>query len=205
MSSKRKKKREQRAEQESQVKIAEPDDSKRQDADEDSVECELDSAEAMRREIAEWKDKFLRAKAEQNNALRRAANEAEETVRFANMRLLRGLLDVVDDFDRSIEAASAGESVDAVLGGIRLVREKLDRFLADQGVEPIQAEGEAFDPARHEALMQQPATDCEPGTVIQQASRGYTLRDRVLRPAKVIVAAAPQDSEELRTDEQETA
>jgi len=145
----------------------------------------------LRREVAEWKDKYLRALAEQQNAMRRAANERDDSIRFANAGLLRSLLEVVDDFDRAMDAAQQAETAAGVVDGVKLVQEKLAKFLRDQNVEPIEAQGAMFDPGQHEALLQQPSAEHAAGTVIQQVQRGYRLRDRVLRPAKVIVAAGP--------------
>ncbi len=154
---------------------------------------ENDEVTRLRVEVGEWKDKFLRAKAEQQNVARRAANELEESIRYANTGVLRALVDVADDLDRTLEAAGKSESVEAVVDGVRMVRDKLNSMLRNHHVEPIEAENQPFDPARHEALMQQPSAEHEPGTVVQQVQKGYTLRERVLRPAKVIVAAPPAD------------
>jgi molecular chaperone GrpE len=151
------------------------------------------SAELLeaRQEAEGWKDKFLRAKAEQQNALRRAENEREETIRYGNAALLRGLIGALDDLDRTIEAAEQSPSVDNLLTGVKLLRQKFDKLLAEHRVETIEAHDQVFDPARHEALMQQPTADKPAGTVLRQVQRGYALHDRVLRPAKVIVAAEP--------------
>jgi len=156
---------------------------------------QVDEATRLRQEVEEWKDRFLRAKAEQQNAARRAAGELEESVRYANRNVFKALLDVVDDFERTMEGIESAGSVDAVVDGVKLVREKLHKLLRDNQVEPIEAENVPFDPAKHEALMQQPSPEHEPGTVIRQVQMGYTFRQRVLRPAKVIVAVAPKEEE----------
>jgi len=157
---------------------------------------EIDPLVQARNEAQEWKDKCLRALAEVQNALRRAANEREDAVRYANGSLLRGLLEVVDDFERALAGAGQCDSAAAVLEGVKLVHEKLLKFLRDQKVEAIEAEGTMFDPSQHEAMMQQPSAESAPGTVLQQLQRGYRLHERLLRPAKVIVAAAPPENSE---------
>lgn len=157
---------------------------------------EIDPLVQARNEAQEWKDKYLRALAEVQNALRRAANEREDAVRYANGNLLRNLLEVVDDIERALAGAGQCDSVAAVLEGVKLVHEKLLKFLRDHQVEPIDAEGKAFDPSQHEAMMQQPSAEAAPGTVLQQLQRGYRLHERLLRPAKVIVAAAPPEKTE---------
>ena len=154
-----------------------------------------DALDLLRGELEQWKDKFLRAKAEQQNALRRAENQARESVRFANADLLRSLLDVADDLDRTLEVAGQDGSADAsakgaLVEGVRIIQGKIGKILADNGVTAIEAVGQAFDPSLHEAMMQQPSDKHEAGTVIQQLQTGYQLHNRVLRPAKVIVASA---------------
>lgn len=155
----------------------------------------LSETERLIADAQQWKDKFLRAKAEQRNAQRRAENETRESIRYANAALLRSLLDVMDDLDRTMEAANDGGHDDALVEGVRLIQGKVRKILADNGVTPIDAVGKAFDPNHQEALMRRPSTEHEPGTVIQQVQSGYMLRDRVLRPAKVIVSAPPVDNE----------
>ncbi len=155
----------------------------------------------LTREVNEWKDKYLRAKAEQQNAAKRAANELEESIRYANTGLLRSLLDIVDDFERTVEASANSDSVATVVEGMKLIENKVEKLLKDHHVEAIEAEKVPFDPSRHAALMQQPTVDHEPGTVIQQIQKGYILRDRVLRPAQVIVASAPTEQEEAVSED----
>lgn len=170
------------------------------DHDATVTEGSTDEVDVLRSELEQWKDKFLRAKAEQQNALRRAENQARESVRFANADLLRSLLDVVDDLDRTIEVADQdgsgnASSQGALVEGVRLIQGNIDKILADNGVTAIKAVGQPFDPSLHEAMMQQPSDEHEAGTVIQQVRTGYKFYDRVLRPAKVIVASAkPTDA-----------
>lgn len=158
----------------------------------------ISEVDALRAEVAQWEDKFLRAKAEQQNALRRAENQARVSIQYANADLLRSLVEVADDLDRTMEVAiqsSAGdaESGGVLIEGVRLIQGKIRKILADNNVTAIDAVGHAFDPSLHEALMQQPSDEYDAGTVIQQVQAGYTFHDRVLRPTKVIVAAARPD------------
>jgi molecular chaperone GrpE len=146
------------------------------------------SAEQQAR-IDALQDQLLRAKAETQNVQRRAALERNEAIRFANAELMRSLIPVLEDFDRTFENADAAAEK-SILEGIRLVHANLIKALRDAGLEPIEARGEDFDPAIHEALMHQPTDNAPPGRVIDQVTRGYRLRDRVLRPARVVVAKA---------------
>ncbi|MCO6438054.1 MAG: nucleotide exchange factor GrpE [Phycisphaerae bacterium] len=153
---------------------------------------DADAPEALRERIASLEDALLRARAEVQNIQRRAANERAEAVRFGNAELLKAIVPVLDDLDRAIQHATDQADVRALLDGVRLVRENLLKALGSFGLEPIDAAGQPFDPHQHEALMQQPTDAQPPGTVLEEVARGYRLRDRTLRPAKVIVAAASQ-------------
>ncbi len=161
-----------------------------------SVEAvSADDAGTVGAKVAALEDQVLRAKADFQNLQRRAAVERSEAIRYANADLMRSLLSVVDDLERSIAAAEDAEQSSSILDGVRLVYANLVKALSDSGLEVIDAQGEVFDPTIHEALLQQPTTECEPGTVVEQVSKGYRLRDRVIRPAKVIVAKAPGESQ----------
>lgn len=160
-------------------------------ADEPKMTDEPDGPEALRTELAEVKDKLLRARAEQQNLAKRMTNELSEAVRFANASLIKDLLATIDNFDRLMDQ-SATADVEAVRKGARLIRDDLVRVLEGKGLAVIEANGKPFDPRCHEAMLQQPALDTEPGTVIQVLQPGYVLEDRVLRPAKVVVSAAPE-------------
>lgn len=140
--------------------------------------------------IEQLENALLRAKADYQNLSRRLTAERQEAVRFANADLMRSITGVLDDFDRAI-AAAEGEAESGFVQGVRLVRENLLKALSDHGLAAIEAAGQPFDPAQHEALMQQPSSEHAPGTVVEEVSKGYSLRDRVIRPSKVIVAGEP--------------
>jgi molecular chaperone GrpE len=126
--------------------------------------------------------------------MRRSATERTEAVRFANSDIMRAVIPVLDDLDRAIEAASAKQvaSLDrALLDGVKLVRENLLKALREQGLEIIESTGRPFDPHVHEAMMQQPSDEYPAGTVAAELAKGYRLRERTLRPAKVIVSQGP--------------
>jgi len=154
-----------------------------------------DEREALRQELEETRDKLMRARAEAQNLVRRTAVEKSEAIRFANEAFVKALLPVVDDFERTLSAASEARSSEAIVEGVRLVYEKVLKVLKDHNVEPIEAAGKPFDPAFHSAILQQPSTERPPGTVLQEVQKGYCLRDRVVRPSQVIVAAPPTDEE----------
>jgi molecular chaperone GrpE len=139
-------------------------------------------------EIARLKDMALRAHADLDNFRKRAAREKEESLRFANARLLEDLLPVLDSFHLGLDAARQAGAASAVVEGFEMVRRRLEDFLRDHGVEPVPAEGQTFDPSRHEAVGHEPHSEIPEGAVVRQLRAGYTLRDRLLRPATVVVS-----------------
>ena len=133
-------------------------------------------------------DRLLRLAADFENYKKRAAREREEYVALANARLLAELLPVVDDLERALAAAEEHEEAQ-LEEGVRLVYRSLAALLERHGITPIATDGK-FDPHVHEALLSQPAEGVEPGVILSVVQRGYRLGDTVIRPARVIVAAA---------------
>lgn len=159
--------------------------------DEGSVTGE-DLVAILRDKVASLEDGLLRAKADYQNLQRRNTVERSEALRYANTELMKALVVVMDDFERSLQAAGDSNGLEAIMDGVQLVYQNLAKALKEHGLETIQAEGAPFDPEVHEALMNQPSMEAAPGTVLKEVAKGYQLRDRVIRPAKVIVAQAPQ-------------
>lgn len=155
---------------------------------EQSDEAPKDELTTLREQLAEAQDKFLRAKAEAQNIARRAQQEKSDTIRYGNAELLKALLPIVDDFERTLDATADIDQAQPVIDGVNLVYDKLMKLLKDNSVEVIESVGKPFDPTEHAAVMQQPSDEHEPGTVVQEALRGYRYRGRVLRPTQVIVA-----------------
>jgi molecular chaperone GrpE len=140
-------------------------------------------------EADEWKDKYLRARAELSNYQKRAQKDRTDSIRYAVADLARALLPVLDNLDRAVEAATgATGGTEALAEGARLTRDMFVKVLKEFDVTEIEAEGQPFDPAVHEALMEQPSDKHPNRTVLQQVAKGYRLHDRVLRPARVIVS-----------------
>ncbi|MEM9702944.1 MAG: nucleotide exchange factor GrpE, partial [Planctomycetota bacterium] len=157
--------------------------------------------EAAAAERDELKEKLLRAQAETENVRKRSAREQLEGRKYAAVPLAKALLPGLDDLRRAVNAAKASRDAGAdaerlaedLVGGVAAVLQSLEKALAEQGITPIPAVGEPFDPNRHEALAQAPSAEYEPGVVMQEAQRGYAAGDRVVRPSHVIVAAAPAE------------
>jgi len=149
---------------------------------------------AKTREVESLQDKNLRLMAEFDNARKRAAREREEYVRFANESLIRELLPVLDNFDRALQAVKSEPTASAVTAGIELIQRELVRVLEKFGATPFASVGQSFDPERHEAIARVESAEYPEMTVIAETARGYLLHGRVLRPALVTVAVAPDAS-----------
>ncbi len=150
-------------------------------------------------EIAKYRDQSLRSQAELDNFRKRAARDREDSVRYANTGLLDRLLPILDNFELGLDAASKATDASGILQGMSMVRKQLQDFLTESGVETVDAEGQVFDPNIHDALGQEATNEVAEGTVFRQLRKGYKLRDRLLRPATVIVAKAP-DSDAATVD-----
>ena len=140
------------------------------------------------KEIAELKDKYLRTLADSENARKRIRQQADESVRIQRENTLRDLLPVVDNLERAVEAARGGTDAKTVVQGVEMVLRALHDFLRAQGVTPVNAVGQPFDPTKHEAVDHVHSDQHEPNTVVNEFHRGYQIGDRILRPARVSVA-----------------
>jgi len=158
-----------------------------------SAEAQVETVEELRRQVEEKQDRLLRALAEVENIKRRTQREREEYIRYANESLLRDVVPVLDNLDRALEAARGTGEVSGVVGGVELIQRELIKVLERAGVTRYSALGHPFDPTRHEAIARVVSTDAKPGTVIGETLPGYQLHNRVLRPALVSVAAAPDE------------
>jgi molecular chaperone GrpE len=171
------------------------------DADETATGPGPDEAspEAIREEAAENWNKYLRAVAEMDNLRKRSARELENARKYGVEKLAEGLLPVRDSIEAGLKAAEEAEpaSVDvtSLLEGERATLRLLDQALGAVGIREVDPVGEPFDPARHEAMSMLPSAEAEPGSVLTVIQKGYELHDRVLRPARVIVAREPAETD----------
>ena len=150
------------------------------------VEEELDPLALAERQRDDYLDQLRRLAAEFDNYKKRMAREHEELRERAAERLLRDLLPVFDDLGRALTAFETAET-EAIADGVALVHRALWTLLEREGVAELDPTGDMFDPHRHEALLSQPA-DAPEGTVLEVIQKGFLLGDRVLRPARVVVA-----------------
>jgi molecular chaperone GrpE len=144
----------------------------------------------IQKERDEYFDLLQRTRAEFANYQKRSKAQAEQNQSYAVAGLALDLLAVLDNFERAREAAKSSDT-SAIVEGLDMVHRQLLSALGKHGIEPIEALGHPFDPNQHEALVRQPSADHPEGTVVLELGRGYRLKDRILRPSKVAVSAAP--------------
>ena len=144
------------------------------------------------KELEDQNDRYLRLQAEFENFRRRSLKDKQESFKFGHQNLVKDLLSAVDNLDRALEhgAQNAGDEVKGILDGVELVRREILGAFAKHGIQQIEAEGQIFDPAVHEAMGQVPMAGVPNNTVIQVLEKGYRIHDRMLRPARVIVSRA---------------
>lgn len=138
-------------------------------------------------------ERLLRTSADFDNYKKRASRERQDAIRFANEHLLEKLVPVLDSFDMALAATQndLGEVAQSLKTGINMVYQQLKSALTEAGLEEVDATGQPFDPNLHQAVSQQENADLPEGQVVQQLRRGYKLRERLLRPATVIVSKHP--------------
>jgi len=148
----------------------------------------------LQAQLAEARDQALRYQAETQNALRRAERDVEKAHKFGQEKLIGELLVVVDNLERSITATEGQEiSIESIKEGVELTLKSLIDTLKRHNVEQIDPEGEPFDPALHQAMTMVPSAEQEPNSVLNVFQKGYTLHGRLVRPAMVVVAKAPDN------------
>jgi molecular chaperone GrpE len=161
-----------------------------------ALEPAEDELTLLRRDNEELRDKNLRLLAEMQNSQKRVQREKQESSRFAEADFARELLVVLDDLNRTQQSVANGADSAAIGDGMRITVEHFLKVLGQRGIRPIETVGRPFDPTYHEALLQQPSSDQPAGTVLQELARGYTMHERVLRAAKVIVSSGPASAQE---------
>jgi len=157
---------------------------------------ETPDLEALKAEAAkakEYWDKLLRTTADFENYKKRATRERQEAVKFANEGIIGTLLPIMDNFEMALAAMAGAKdpAVQSLQSGVSMIYQQLKKALADAGLEEVDAANQRFDPNVHEAVSQQETAEVPEGNVVQQLRKGYKLRDRLLRPASVVVAKKP--------------
>lgn len=142
----------------------------------------------LQADLERFRDLALRSQADFENYRKRSAREKDEAVKYANFSLLEKLVPIVDNFELGLTAAKGSGESSAIATGMEMVQRQLQDFLTQHGLEPVLTEGQKFDPNVHEAFMQEESATIEEGMVVRQLRKGYKLKDRLLRPAAVVVS-----------------
>jgi molecular chaperone GrpE len=176
--------REREEEMNSSVQAKQPPSAATGDADSD------DAMAGLQADLDRFRDLALRSQADFENYKKRAAREKEDAVKYANSSLLQRLVSILDNFELGLAAAKTESEHSPIYSGMVLVQKQLNDLLEENGLQAIEAEGKKFDPNLHEAIAHEPSESAEE-TVIRQARRGYRFKDRLLRPARVVVSRGP--------------
>jgi len=173
------------------------------DANDSEVAAELTAEEqlqqqleASREEARKNQDLYLRTLADMENLRKRSQREKEDLAKFGNEMILREILPVRDNLERAVEHAALDESATGLLEGVKMTLDQFGKVLEKFHVVSVEAVGQVFDPALHQAMGQIETEEHPPNTVAQEMQKGYLLNDRLLRPSLVMVAKAPAVQEE---------
>ena len=149
--------------------------------------------EAAKKQLEDEKDRVLRLNAEFDNFRKRTLKEREEFIKYANEKLILELIDVCESLERGLENAKNTDNKDKLIEGMELIYKQFKNVLEKNGLTPIKALGEKFDPYKHEAMMQTLTDECEENTILEEFTRGYMLNNRVIRYSKVRVSKKKED------------
>jgi molecular chaperone GrpE len=166
-----------------------PETSAASDNDTTTATEQPDALDALRREKDTLQDRLLRTAAEFDNYRKRVDRERRELSEYAGADILTDMLPIIDDLERALQAPG-GSDADPFRRGVELIHKQMTDLLRKRGVKSIEAVGAQFDPRYHEAVMQESSDQHRDGEVMAELRRGYTLGDRLLRPATVKVAKA---------------
>jgi len=174
-----------------------PGPEKEQVQEQQDIEVLKRDLEAARGEVAQLHDKWLRAVADLDNFRKRVQKERNDFFLYGNETFARELLPVLDNLERAFEHAKESGIDNSIIEGVDLIHKQFLSVLEKSGVVPISSLGKEFDPGIHEAILEEESEDHPPMTIIKEVEKGYMLRNRLLRPSRVVIAKAraPKDSE----------
>lgn len=161
------------------------------DSDSINTESPEQIVDLLEQQVAEFRDRELKAQAELENFRKRLLRDTEQQLKYAVVPFVRDLLEVVDNLNRATDAATASGSTDSLVSGVKLVQSQLATVLGKHDCRPIVSIGQTFNPYHHQAISQQPSLEFPAGIVMYETSVGYILHDRVIRPSMVIVSTGP--------------
>ncbi len=161
-----------------------------------------DTIESLQAEKDELFAQLQRVSADYANYQKRAPKQIADSIGYEKERIIKTLLPALDNFEHTLQNAYSAEDVDVLVKGIRIIYDQLLDILKSHNVEQIEALGERFDPAMHQAMTQQSNPDKEENTVLEEFQKGYSLNGRVIRPSKVIVNKLPEEVPEQQQDDE---
>jgi len=159
--------------------------------DKNTIEILMQRLQEKEKEAADNYDKYVRAVAELENYKKRAIRDRADSLKYGQENLIRDILPLVDNLDRAMEHACNSNDFEAFKAGLQLIQNQLNGCLGKQGVEPIEAIGQGFDPNVHEAVLQVESPEHGHNQVVEEFEKGYMLNGRVLRPSRVSVCRLP--------------
>jgi len=168
-------------------------DDKEQKPQENELEEQHDTIESLRKEKDELFAKLQRVSADYANFQKRVPKQIGDTIGYEKERIIKTLLPVLDNFEHTLQNAHSAENVDVLVKGIRIIYDQFLDILKSHNVEQIEALGESFDPAMHQAMTQQTDPDKQENMVLEEFQKGYRLNGRVIRPSRVIVNKLPEE------------
>jgi molecular chaperone GrpE len=152
---------------------------------------EFSALEDKAKKSDEYYDRILRLQADFDNYKKRQDKEKIEFVKYANEEIMAEILNIIDDFERAVEAGKTKHDFDVLYKGIEMIHKDFKEFLKQKGLKEIEAEGKPFNPHEHEAMMQEETDKHPEDYVVEEFQKGYTFNGRVIRPSKVKVAKKP--------------
>jgi molecular chaperone GrpE len=155
-----------------------------------------DPTAGLQADLDRFRDLAMRSQADFENYKKRSAREKDEAIKYANTSLLEKLVPIIDNFELGLAAAKSEGEKSPIYSGMNLVFKQLNDFMANNGVEPIEAVGQKFDPNFHEAIAHEPSKEFPENSVIRQTRRGYRFKGRLLRPSSVVVSSGPAKQSE---------
>ena len=167
-------------------------DQQERNTQENELEDQHETIEFLQKEKDELFGKLQRVSADYANFQKRVPKQISDTIGYEKERIIKSLLPALDNFEHTLQNAHAAENVDVLVKGIRIIYEQLLDILKSHNVEQIEAMGEQFDPAMHQAMTQQSNPEKEENTVLEEFQKGYRFNGRVIRPSRVIVNKLPE-------------
>jgi len=164
----------------------------------EEAEGPIDTVDDLKQQLDGQADRYLRLMAEFDNFKKRVSRDYERLVESANERLMHELIEVRENFERGIKAGEESTDAKSVAEGMRLIFAKFDQVLTKNGLEPFAAPGEVFDPQLHDAMMKVPNDTIPEDHIVEVFEKGYNLKKRVLRHAKVIVSSGKPEQEQRK-------